>query len=62
MKTKKLAKKLALKKKTIDNLNDAEMQAVNGGDIKPTTPVSRCLACQWETQTCEPWGSCPPYC
>lgn len=57
MKSKKFKKKLALNKKTIANLKDAESYAVKGGEPKPTTPLSICLHCVYETQFC-PTGSC----
>lgn len=39
MKTKKLSKKLILNKKTVVNLNSAEMSDVNGGKVFP--PISQ---------------------
>ena len=45
MKPKSLSKKLTLKKKTIANLKNVEMKAVNGGLPKTTTAASFATNC-----------------
>jgi len=53
MKPKSLVKKLTLHKKTIANLKNGEMKAVNGGLPESTTAVSlvtNCCLCG--TRTC----------
>lgn len=46
MKPKKLEKKLSLKKKTITDLNNAEMKGINGGGD------SKIWLCQWTPFSC----------
>jgi hypothetical protein len=59
MKTKKFAKKLALKKKTIANLSNGELGIIKGGTEEPSIDIcqlsvnSNCILC---TGTCV---SCP---
>ncbi len=70
MKTKKISRKLVLKKTTVANLNGASMGRVYGGTdiddtIKCLTPIScdtcnTCVTCNNCTETCNctVWATC----
>ncbi len=57
MKTKKLNKKLALRKRTISNLNNAAMSDIKGGDIYETLIETECF-CTGNTNCVSGCGSC----
>ncbi len=71
MKTKKLAKRLVLNKKTVANLNNRQLVQVLGGATTPATCPDTCSitndCCQhYETQppdvTCVTCGTCQTVC
>ena len=55
MKTKKLHKRLVLKKVTVTNLNDYELNSIRGGDNSEQTA---CAYCDTEGIACRPSAPC----
>ncbi len=65
MKTKKLSKKLVLRKKTVAHLNNGEMTAIVGGimtiDCASHSPVEPSCLCPDNKDDPTMWDCPPPY-